>query len=48
MLKREITQGVQIKIKNYLLYSSKIEQAFIDEQAKQIIDKFPENLREEI
>ena len=48
MLKRGITQKTQIKIKNYLLYSSKVDQAFLNEQAKQIIDQFPETLREEI
>jgi hypothetical protein len=31
MRKNEITTGVQIKIKNYLLYSSKVDQSFIDE-----------------
>ncbi len=45
MSKRNVTTGTQIKIFNYLLYASKIEQAFVDEQAKDIIKSLPESIK---
>jgi hypothetical protein len=48
MNQRSVTTGTQVKIINYLLYASKAEQAFIDEQAKAIIETLPESIKNDL
>ena len=48
MEKRYVNRQLQGKINNYLLYATKIESAFQNEQAVKIIETFPEQIREDL
>ena len=48
MTKRNVRTETQIKIYNYLLYSSKVESALADQQAKEIIQSLPDSIKKDL
>ena len=48
MRKRNVTLETQIKIYNYLVYSTRIENSSADHKAKKLIHDLPESIKKDL